>query len=227
MLFAFLGLAIASDRAFDPGDVDVRVGWGTTPRVRGTAGLAMWGLSWWATEGSVDVGVVRKGPVALSLGAEGGYSRPWVTQGFVNGVLDAYVITNRIELAAEAWSLGARGRVTFAGRDEAIFQPYLVLGVGQRRLLLSSAWAGSVVRADASYELRSWHVSPGTGIGLVLGKGFLLSWEARLNRGVSARATATGDLAVGPYDIASAEGQNSKRDAPRGLTYAFSAGWRF
>ena len=227
MLLALLGTALATDRAFDPGDVDVRMGWGTTPRVRGTAGLAMWSLSWWATEGSVDVGVVRTGPVALSLGAEGGYSRPWVTQGFVNGVLDAYVITNRIDLSAEAWSLGARGRVTFAARDEAVFQPYLVLGVGQRRLLLSSAWSGSVVRADATYELRSWHLSPGTGIGLVLGRGFLLSWEGRLNRGLSATTTTSGELGIGPYDIAEAEGSHKKREAPRGLTWAFSAGWRF
>ncbi|HJN73483.1 MAG TPA: hypothetical protein QGF58_06070 [Myxococcota bacterium] len=227
MFLALIGLVAAKDRALDPGDVDVRAGWGTTPRVRGTAGWAMWGLSWWGTEGSLDVGLLRVGPVAISGGVEGGYSRPWVTQGFVNGVLDAYVVTNRIDLGAEAWSLGGRARLTFAARDEAVLQPYLVLGVGRRQLTLSSAWAGSVLIADASYTLTSWHVSPGAGFGLVLGRGLLLSWEARWNQGTSARADTTGTVRLGPYELANAQGSSVSREAPRGLTWAFSAGWRF
>lgn len=227
MWLALLALTFAKDRALDPGDVDVGAGWSTTPRVRGTGGLALWSVSWWATRAALDVGVLRRGPIALSLGAEGSYGRPWLTQGFVNGVLDAYVITNRIDLSAESWSLGARGRGALVVRDASVLQPFVALGVTRRQLTLRSAWDGAVVGAEAVYGLSSVQVSPGTGLGLVLGRGLLLAWEVRWSRGVWSQTTSSGALRLGPYDVAEASGENHRREAPKGLTGSFTAGWRF
>ena len=225
MFLALVGLAWSKDRALDPGDLDVRVGWSTTPRVRGAAGWALWGVSWWETGGGVDVGLHRSPALSLSLGLEAAYSRPWLTQGFVNGLLDTYLVTSAADLSAEAWSLGARGKLIWF--PERVFQPTLVLGVGRRQLSLGSQWAGKVVHADANWQLTSWHVSPGTGFQLVLGERMLLSWEGRWSRGRSARVDTDGTVRVGPYDLVSAEGSRREREAPRGLTWSFALGMRF
>ena len=218
------GVVLAKDRALDPGDVDVRAGWSTTPRVRGTAGWALWGVSWWETGGAVDLGVHRNPALSMSLGVEGAYSRPWLTQGFVNGFLDAYVVTNAVDLSAEAWSLGARGKLVWL--PQSAFQPYFVLGVGRRQLSLGSQWNGKLVHADASWQLTSWQVAPGTGFQLVLGR-FLLGWEARWSRGVSSRVDTDGSIHVGPYEAIATEGSHQRREPPRGLTWSFATGFRF
>jgi len=225
VLLALVGLALAKDRALDPGDVEVRAGWSTTPRVRGTAGWALWGVSWWETGGSVDVAVHKDAAMSLSLGVEGAYSRPWLTQGFVNGLLDDYVVTNAIELSAEAWSLGGRGKLTWF--PDRVFQPTFVLGIGRRQLRLGSQWDGKVVHADANWQLTSWHVSPGTGFQLVLGQRFLLTWEGRWSRGSKARVDTDGAIRVGPYEAVAAERSSHSREAPQGFTWSFAAGWRF
>jgi hypothetical protein len=210
----------------DPGDVELRFGLGTTPRVRGSGGVGLWALSWWGTEGSLDVGLLRAGPMALSVGVEGSYGRPWLLQTTINGAREYWLPQIPASVSAEHWGMGARLGVHVAPRPDGVIQPYVALAMGMRNLTLTAQHEGSLIQGVAQYRVRSVGVSPRLGVDLVFGPGFVLAWESGYTIGLASESGSTLGLSAMGIDIVSKEGGGT-RDAPRGWTHGAKVGWRF
>ncbi len=213
-------------RWLEAGDLELRFGTGTNPRVRGDAGWALWALSWWGFEGAADLGLVRLGPFALSAGTQVSYGTPIVLRTATNGALAYFIPEGRTRVRARSVALDARGALHISRKEDSFVHPYFVSAFGPRWLMVEAARDGSVVDARASWSLMSWAFTPSLGIDIVLNRGFVINGELGWSQGVQAKAESDVSLTALGFSVLDEQGLDS-REAPRGMVFSTALGWRF
>lgn len=212
--------------ALEAQEIQVHLGVGTTPRVRGKGGAAIWATGWWSQELDAQLGVLQRGPLTLSAGLGASFGRPYVVEGLSTRMVESRVKWADLDLAA--WHWGARGTLTahLAPNPDGRWHPYVQLSLGPQRLGLSAVYDGLIVDADALYTLTSLQVEHGVGLDLVLRKHGLISAEVAYSAGLQANKESSADLRVKDWDVL-ATSSGSRTAAPRGWTASVAVGRRF
>jgi hypothetical protein len=212
--------------AFEASETQVRVGVGTTPRVRGKGGAAIWATGLWSTELVVHRGLVEFGPMTLSAGLGAAFGRPYVVEGFSARMVESRVRWADLDLAA--WHWGARGIATLhmSPNPDGRWHPYAQWSVGPQRMGLSAVYDGVLVDGEALYTLTSWQAEHGIGVDVVLGQRSLLSVEGTYSLGMNAQKESSAALTVKEWELLqTASGKRTA--APRGWTLSVAFGRRF
>ena len=213
-------------RWLEPGDLELRFGTGTNPRVRGEAGWALWALTWWGFEGSADLALGRLGPFALSGGTQLSYGSPVVLQTATNGALAYFIPEGSTRVKARSVGVDARGALHISRKADAFVHPYFVSAFGPRWLMVEAARDGNVVDGRATWSQLSWSFTPSLGLDIVLGGGFVLNGELGWSEGVQAEAESDVSLSAVGFSVIDKQGSGS-REAPRGVVFSTALGWRF
>ncbi|MED5374211.1 MAG: hypothetical protein VX899_24550 [Myxococcota bacterium] len=213
-------------RALEPGDLEIRLGTGTNPRVRGNGGWALWAVSWWGFEGSADLGLLRLGPFSIAGGTQLSYGQPFLLQTATNGALAYFIPEGSTRVVARSVGMDARGILEFSRNDQARVHPYFASAFGPRWLKVEASRDGSVVDGSASWQQLSWGFTPSAGLDIVLGQGFVLNGELGWSEGVMADADS--DVSLNAVGISVVDKQSSgSREAPRGVVVSTGVGWQF
>ncbi|MCB9760579.1 MAG: hypothetical protein H6739_12125 [Alphaproteobacteria bacterium] len=242
----------ADVRALEAGDLQLRLGVGSTPRNRGVGGFGLWMLNAWGAEGTALVGVVRGQKLGLALGVTGSYGQPFLLEAAANRILDPLMSQRDLTLQAQSWGLGTRAEIQRSKNPDGLWHPYFATEFGVRQLELSGAYDGDVVDGTADYRLRSWVITPAGGVDMVFRSGFLIN--AELGYGVGIRSKGMTDVAVdmdtaaaidelswaparyaaettadvvGADEAGLARSWSRGRSAPRGYVASIGIGWRF
>ena len=213
-------------KAFEAREVQLRTGLGTTPRVRGQGGAAIWATGLWSNEFDLSIGVLQLGGATFSVGLGGAFGRPYVIEGLSVRYVESRVKWADVDLAAWHWGARAIGTMHVTPNPDSRFNPYLQLSVGPQRLGLSAVYDGVVIDGDALYTLTHWQAEQGVGVDLILGQSTLLSLEAAYSLGLQAQKASSATLTVEDWEhLETSSGR--RMPPPRGWTASVALGRRF
>lgn len=213
-------------KAFEARDVQLRTGVGTTPRVRGKGGTAIWTTGLWSNEFDLSVGVLQLGGATFSVGVGAAFGRPYVVEGLSAKYIESRVKWSDLELAAWHWGARAIGTMHLTPNPDGRFNPYVQLSIGPQQLGLSTVYDGVIIDGNALYTLTHWQAEQGLGVDLVLGHRTVLSLEAAYSLGLRAQKESSANLTVKDWELL--ETSSGRRMAPpRGWTASVALGRRF
>lgn len=230
MLQLLLSTALAAEAPApsDRPELDLTVGVGfSSPSERPVLGAMVAFVSWAGVDGLFNVRFYENGPLVLSAGVQGFYSRSLLLE-----AVGEWLLTS-LDTSGGTWDItpthfGMAGRLTAGLNAQGRVQPYGLFTVGTDRLNLAIEYTGDGGSGEASYGETAVRFGGGIGVDFVLGEGkWLLQPEYRYVAARSFKTDSTVTVVGGDGEPLVEWTQEKWQSPPRGSAWGLRFGKRF
>ena len=228
MLQLLPSTAFAAETADRP-ELDLTVGLGfAAPTERPVLGAMVAFVSWAGVDALFDVRFYEQGPLCLSAGVQGFYSRSLLLEVIGEALLGSLSAGDGGTWDITPTHYGLAGRLTAGLNAEGRTQPYGLFTVGTDRLSMGIAYTGESGSGEATYGETAVRIGGGVGVTFVLGEGrWLLQPEYRYVAARSFKTDSTVTLLDANGDPLVEWQQEKWQVPPRGSAWGLRFGKRF